>query len=94
MPPLCVLHQSFQSARGVWPWRRKAFTDFTMILTDSALGKFGGTWGYEELDAYLTKPKEYVPGTKMSFAGLKKAPERAAMIAYLRSLSESPKPLP
>ena len=60
----------------------------------SALDKFGGTWGYEDLDAYLTKPKEYVPGTKMSFAGLKKAPERAAVIAYLRSLSESPKPLP
>ncbi|MDP6896631.1 MAG: cytochrome c family protein, partial [Rhodospirillales bacterium] len=33
-------------------------------------------------------------GTKMSFAGLKKAGDRAAVIAYLRSLSDSPKPLP
>ena len=60
----------------------------------AALEKLGGAWGYEDLDAYLTKPKEYAPGTKMSFAGLKKARSRAAVIAYLRSLSESPKPLP
>jgi cytochrome c len=53
-----------------------------------------GEWTYAELDAYLTNPKAYAPGTKMSFAGLRKAEERAAVIAYLRSLSDSPKPLP
>ena len=51
-------------------------------------------WGYEELNAFLAKPKEYAPGTKMSFAGLKKAKDRANLILYLRSLSGSPAALP
>ena len=60
----------------------------------TALKKLGGAWGYEDLDAFLAKPKKYAPGTKMSFAGIKKAQGRAAVIAYLRSLAETPKPLP
>ena len=59
-----------------------------------ALSAKGGKWTYDNLNAFLTKPKAYVPGTKMAFAGLKKAKDRAAVIAYLRSLSESPAPLP
>jgi len=51
-------------------------------------------WNYEELNAFLVNPKAYAPGTKMAFAGIKKPEERAALIAYLRSLSEAPKPLP
>jgi cytochrome c len=51
-------------------------------------------WNYTELDAFLAAPKTYLPGTKMTFVGLKKPEERAALIAYLRSLSDSPKPLP
>lgn len=54
----------------------------------------GGDWTYQELDHFLANPKGYVKGTKMSFAGVKKAKDRAAVIVYLRSLSESPKPLP
>ena len=60
----------------------------------AALKKLGGAWGYADLDGFLAKPKKFAPGTKMSFAGMKKAKARAAVIAYLRSLSESPKPLP
>ena len=51
-------------------------------------------WGYEELNAFLLKPKDYAPGTKMSFAGVKKPKGRADLIAFLRSLSDSPPPLP
>jgi cytochrome c len=51
-------------------------------------------WSYAELDAFLAAPKTYVPGTKMTFVGIKKPEDRAALIAYLRSLSDSPKPLP
>lgn len=51
-------------------------------------------WNYEELNAFLVNPKAYAPGTKMAFAGIKKAEERASLIAYLRSLSDAPKPLP
>ncbi|HSM41512.1 MAG TPA: c-type cytochrome [Afifellaceae bacterium] len=55
----------------------------------------GGTvWSYEELEAYLAKPKEHVPGTKMVFAGLRKEGDRAALLAYLRTLSGEPAPLP
>ncbi len=45
----------------------------------------GGTWTVEALDAFLTKPKAAVPGTKMGFAGLKKPEDRAAVIAYLKA---------
>ena len=54
----------------------------------------GGDWTFADLDAFLANPKGYLKGTKMSYAGLKKAGDRAAMVLYLRSLSASPKPLP
>ncbi len=43
------------------------------------------TWGYDELDQFITAPNRYVPGTKMSFAGLRDTPTRINLIAYLRS---------
>lgn len=48
-----------------------------------ALMEKGGTWSYESLDAFLRKPKDYISGTKMSFAGIKKTEDRAELIAYL-----------
>jgi cytochrome c2 len=52
------------------------------------------TWTYDELSAFLANPKAHVPGTKMAFPGLRKEDDRAAVIAYLRSLSQNPQPLP
>jgi len=52
------------------------------------------TWDYATLDIYLTNPKTEVPGNKMAFAGVKKPEDRANLIAYLRSLSANPAPLP
>lgn len=60
----------------------------------SAMSGAGGAWSYESLDGFLTKPKDYMPGNKMTFPGLKKATDRANVIVYLRSLSDSPQPLP
>ena len=60
----------------------------------SAFKKLNGDWTYAELNKFLWKPKKYVKGTKMSFVGLKKAKDRAALIAYMRSLSDNPQPLP
>lgn len=45
-------------------------------------------WNAENLDGFLENPKKFAPGTKMSFAGLKKAKDRANLIAYLDSLDD------
>jgi len=55
---------------------------------DDAMAKHKATnptWGYDELDQFITAPGRYVPGTKMSFAGLRDTPTRINLIAYLRS---------
>ncbi len=59
-----------------------------------AMANHGGTWGWEELNHFLYKPRDYVEGTKMSFGGLKKAEDRAAVIAWLNSKSDNPLPYP
>ena len=51
-----------------------------------SLGQVGETWTPEALDHFLANPKAAAPGTSMSFAGLKKADERANLVAYLDSL--------
>jgi cytochrome c len=53
-----------------------------------------GPWNFDELNQWLYKPSAYVPGTRMAFAGISNDKERASVIAYLRSLSHSPVPLP
>ena len=60
----------------------------------NALVDFGGQWDYTALNAFLKKPKAYISGTKMNFAGLKKPSDRANMIAYLRQQASAPVPLP
>ncbi|MDB5490426.1 MAG: cytochrome c [Micavibrio sp.] len=56
--------------------------------------KKGGNWTMSDLNHFLWKPKWFVEGTKMSFIGLKKPEDRAAVIAYLRTLSDSPAAMP
>lgn len=60
----------------------------------NALAGFGGAWDYASLNLFLAKPKAYISGTKMNFAGLKKPQDRANMIAYLRQQADSPATLP
>ena len=59
-----------------------------------ALAEYGGEWGYEELAEFLYKPKKYIKGTKMNFAGLKKVKDRADLVYFLRAQSDEPVPLP
>lgn len=54
----------------------------------------GEKWTYENLNEFITNPKIKMVGTKMGFAGLKKDATRADLIAYLATLSDSPKPFP
>jgi len=60
----------------------------------NALKNVPGNWGYEDLNKWLAKPSTYAPGTRMAFAGVRTEQERANIIAYMRTLSKSPQPLP
>lgn len=62
---------------------------YSPAMKDSA-----GNWNYASLNKFLWKPKDYVQGTKMNFVGLRKPEDRANVIAYLRTLSDSPAALP
>ena len=59
-----------------------------------AFKKLEGTWDYAALDALIDSPRKFAPGTRMAFPGLRKPTQRAAVIAYLRTLSDSPAALP
>jgi len=59
-----------------------------------ALTAMGGDWSYADLNAFLAKPKDFLPGTKMTFAGVKKAQDRANIVAFLRQYADTPFPLP
>ena len=53
-----------------------------------------GNWTFDDLNHFIQSPKGFIPGTAMGFAGIGKDSERADILAYLNSLSDSPKPLP
>jgi len=55
-----------------------------------AMAAHGKNWSFEEMNGFLIKPKNWIKGTKMSFAGLKKAEERAAVILYMNENTNSP----
>jgi len=57
-------------------------------------GHAGDTWSYENLNHFLHGPKDFAPGTKMSFRGFSKPEDIANVLAYLRTLAGSPVPLP
>ena len=54
----------------------------------------GQVWSYENLDPWLKNPQAFAPGTTMAFPGVPDAKKRANIIAFLRSLSDNPAPLP
>ncbi|MGB3244679.1 MAG: cytochrome c family protein [Sulfitobacter sp.] len=64
--------------------RQMATVDgFSYSKVLAAKGEAGDVWTAEELDAFLTKPRSYLKGTKMSYAGLRKEKDRADVLAYL-----------
>ena len=64
--------------------------DFSATLKQAGSGK---TWTPDLLNQWLFKPQDFAKGTKMTFVGVTKTKERADIVAYLNSLSDSPKPL-
>ena len=60
----------------------------------ASLKEAGGVWSFEELNLFICNPALAIPGTDMIFPGLADEARRADLIAYLRTLSEAPLPLP
>ena len=50
-------------------------------------------WSLEEMNGFLIKPKDWIKGTKMSFIGLKKDTDRAAVILYMNQNTDNPLPI-
>ncbi|MCL4171144.1 UNVERIFIED_CONTAM: hypothetical protein GTU68_066519, partial [Idotea baltica] len=59
-----------------------------------AMAEKGLVWDEDSLAEFLKKPKAFMKGTKMSFAGMKDAEDRANLLAYLRDFSDNPSNLP
>ncbi|MBX9457493.1 MAG: cytochrome c family protein [Rhizobium sp.] len=68
--------------------------DFGYSAAMKAFAEGGKVWDFDHLNGFLLAPKKYVKGTSMGFAGDKKDQERADIIAYLNSQSDSPLPVP
>lgn len=66
---------------GVIGKKRASISGFSY---SNAMKAKGGVWTIEDMNIWLAKPKDFVPGTKMGFAGLKKDKDRANVIAYLK----------
>ncbi len=75
---------------GIIGSQRASVADFNYT---AAMKEFGGEWTLDSIYDYLVNPRKYIPGTNMSFAGIRKDEPRANLVAYLRSLSDNPVPL-
>ena len=58
-----------------------------------AMAAYGEKWSFEEMNGFLIKPKDWIKGTKMSYAGLKSEKDRAAVILYMNENTNNPLPL-
>ena len=58
-----------------------------------AMAGYGKAWSFEEMNGFLIKPKDWIKGTKMSFAGLKNSTDIAAVILYMNENTDSPLPI-
>jgi len=79
---------------NLWNLINKQKASVSGFAYSKALSDYGGKWTFEELNRFLYKPKEYIKGTKMAFAGLKKEKDRASVILFMNQNSDNPLPLP
>ena len=75
---------------GVLGRKAGSISDYKYSKAMAANGK---TWSFDEMNNFLIKPKDWIKGTKMSFAGLKNAKDRAAVILYMNENTDNPLPL-
>jgi len=74
---------------GVLGRKAGSLTDYKYSKSMAAYGK---EWSFEEMNGFLIKPKDWIKGTKMAFAGLKNAKDRAALILYMNENTDNPLP--
>jgi cytochrome c len=97
---VCVACHSFEKGGAnkvgpaLWGVVNRGIAGHEGYSYSTALTGKGGVWDYDALDGYIASPRGWAPGTKMSFAGIGDPQRRAEIIAYLRSLADSPAPLP
>jgi cytochrome c len=72
---------------GVLGRNAGSLSDYKYSKSMTAYGK---PWSFEEMNGFLIKPKDWIKGTKMSFAGLKNEKERAAVILYMNKNTDAP----
>ena len=75
-------------------WNRKAGTAEGFPRYSDAMAHAGVTWNEGTLDKWLAKPDAFIPGTSMTFPGLKESKDRQDIIAYLEAVSENKAPQP
>lgn len=81
------------SGPSLWDVVGRAKAGVVGFEYSEALRQQLGVWTYADLSSFLADPRGFVPGTKMDWSGIKDRQRRAALIAYLRTLSDAPKPL-
>lgn len=97
---VCVACHSFEKGGankvgpGLWNIVDRPIGKHDGFAFSPAIAGKSGAWDYAALDGFIANPKEWAPGTKMSFAGVPDPKKRADIIAYLRSLADTPAPLP
>ena len=83
-------HLTGPSLANVWNHRAGTANKFSRY--SDALKRADIEWGEATLDKWLSDPVQLIPGTSMTFPGLKKSKDRQDVIAYLRSVSEGKAP--
>ena len=83
-------HMTGPSLAHIWNRKAGAVEDF--LRYSDAMKKSGVAWNDATLDKWLANPQRFLPGTSMSFAGIREAKDRQDVIAYLQSVSEGKAP--
>ena len=79
---------------NLWGIAGRARASRASFSYSSAMSSSHDPWTYDKLFVYLKSPAGMVPGTKMTYAGLRSEQQRINLIAYLRTQSDSPLPIP
>jgi len=87
-------HRVGPHLNGIFFRPAASFEDYKYSKGLRRAAEGGLVWDLAQMEAFLERPKKAVPGTKMSFAGLKKAEDRADVLAYLRQFSDNPSDIP